>query len=155
MKKLTNYFRLIAFWVISILIIIGGNIFYKKYQGSQYDKLAVPYIQRVIPVISSWDPVATKALMTPEIATTIPDEKYARAMVFFSQLGALQSVDEPEFTKAHVDLETEIGRQTILEYKVDASYANGDAEIEIKLLERGGSFEIYRFNFSSEALLPH
>jgi len=154
-KKHTNYIRLIAFWAVSMLIIIGGSIFYKQYQGSEYDKLAIPYIQNVIPVISSWDPVATKALMVPEIAATIPDDKYARAMDFFSQLGALQSLEEPEFTKAHVDQETDIGQQTILEYKVDARYANGAAEIDLKLLERGGSFEIYRFNFSSEVLLPH
>jgi len=138
-----------------MIIIISGSIFYKKYQGSEYDKLAIPYIQSTIPVISSWDPVATKALMVPEIAATIPDDKYARAMDFFSQLGALQSLEEPEFTKAHVDEETDLGQQTILEYKVNASYANGDAEIDLKLLERDGSFEIYRFNFSSEALLPH
>jgi hypothetical protein len=93
--------------------------------------------------------------MAPEIAATIPDDKYARAMDFFSQLGDLQSLEEPEFTKAHVDQETDIGLQTILEYKVDAHYANGAAEIDLKLLERGGSFEIYRFNFSSEVLLPH
>lgn len=154
MKKYKNYFRLIAFWVVSILIIIGGSTIYKKYQGSEYDKLAIPYIQSVIPVISNWDPVAIKALMAPEIAATIPDDKYARAMVFFSQLGALQSIGEPEFTKAYVDQETDIGLQTILEYRVDASYANGDAEIDLKLLERGGSLEIYRFNFSSETLLP-
>lgn len=154
MNKHKNYIRLIAFWAVSMLIIVGGSIFYKKYQGSEYDKLAIPYIQNVIPIISRWDPVATKALMAPEIAATIPDDKYARAMVFFSQLGALQSIDEPEFTKAHIDQETDIGRQTILEYKVDASYANGDAEIDLKLLERGGSFQIYRFNFSSETLLP-
>jgi hypothetical protein len=92
--------------------------------------------------------------MVPEIAATIPDDKYTRAMEFFSKLGALQSIEEPEFTKAHVNEETDLGLQTILEYRVDASYANGDAEIDLKLLERDGSFEIYRFNFSSEVLLP-
>lgn len=155
MKKHKNYFRLIIFWVVCMLTIIGGSIFYKKFQGSEYDKLAVPYIQEVIPVISRWDPVATKALMAPEIAATIPDDKYARAMNFFSQLGDLQSIGEPEFSEAHVDQETEIGQHTLLEYKIDASYTKGDAEINLMLLERGGSFEIYNFNFSSEVLLPN
>ena len=154
MKNHGKYFALIAFWLVSMLIIIGGSIFYKKFQGSEYDHLAVPYIQAVIPVISQWDPVKTKALMAPEIAADIPDDKYAMAMEFFSQLGALQSIDKPSFTKAHVDEETDLGRQTILEYQVDAKYEKGDAEIDLKLLERNGSFEINRFNFSSEALMP-
>jgi len=43
--------------------------------------------------------------------------------------------------------------QTIVEYEVDAKYENGDALLNIKLLERDGSFELYSFNLSSEVLL--
>ena len=153
-KKHGKYFAMIAFWAISMLIIVGGSIFYKKFQGSEYDQLAVPYLETVIPQISEWDPVKTKALMVPEIAATIPDDKFARAMEFFSQLGTLLSMAEPGFEKAFVDQETDLGTQTIIEYNVDTTYEKGDAEINFKLLERDGRFLIYRFNFSSEALLP-
>ena len=154
MKKHGKYFALIAFWVISMLIIVGGSIFYKKFQGAEYDQLAIPYLKTVIPEISQWDPAKTKALMVPEIAATIPDDKFARAMEFFSQLGTLQAMDEPGFEKAFIDQETDLGTQTIIEYNVDTRYQQGDAEINFKLLERDGRFQIYRFNFSSEVLLP-
>lgn len=153
-KKHGKYFALIAFWAISMLIIVGGSIFYKKYQGAEYDERAIPYLKTVIPEISQWDPVKTKALMAPEIAATIPDDKFARAMEFFAQLGALQSMEEPGFEKAFIDQETDLGTQTIIEYNVDTHYANGEAEVNVKLLERDGRFQIYRFNFSSEVLLP-
>ena len=117
--------------------------------------LQSPHIQKVIPVISSSAPVATKALIALRLPQPVQTTSMPGRWTFFPQLGALQSLEEPEFTKAHVDQETDIGQQTILEYKVDASYENGAAEIDLKLLERGGSFEIYRFNFSSEVLLPH
>lgn len=149
-----NFFSLIAFWFIGIITVFGGTEIYKIYQGSEFDKKALPYIEQVVPEISKWDPIATKSLMSPEIAATIPDDKYARAMIFFSQLGALQGMGSPDFEKAHVDQETGIGKHTIVEYKVQAKYENGDAEINLKLLQREGNFEIYRFNFSSESLLP-
>ncbi len=152
MKK---YFVLIALWAVGIATIVGGLEIYQNYQGTEFDKTAIPYIQEVITVISKWDPETTRALMAPEIAATIPDEKFIRAMHFFSKLGALQSIGEPEFEKALVDQQTDIGEQTILEYKIDAKYENADAEINLKLLERGESFEIYRFNFSSEFLLSN
>ena len=151
MKK---YFVLIAVWAVSIASVVGGLEIYKNYQGAEFDKKAIPYIQRVIPEISKWDPETTKALMIPKIVAAIPDEKFIRGMLFFSKLGALQSIDEPKFEKGHLDQETEIGKQTILEYKIEAKYENADAEINLKLLESGESFEIYRFNFSSEFLLP-
>ncbi len=137
-----------------MFIIIGGSIYYKTYQGAEYDEQAVPYIEKVVPVISQWDPEATKALMPPEIAATIPDDKYVRAMDFFSQLGQLKSISEPNFEKAFVDQETDIGIQTIIEYNVDTIYEEGEAELNLKLLKRNNNLELYRFNFSSEALMP-
>lgn len=156
MKKpnIKKYLMLIAFWAFSMIAIIGGSYFYKKYQGIEYDKLAVPYIEKTVPVISSWDPAETKALMAPEIAETIPADKFVRAMSFFSQLGSLKELGTPSFVNAYQDEETEIGKQTIIEYNVDAVYQNGEAEINLKLLERGDSYEIYRFNFSSQTLMP-
>lgn len=152
MKK---YFVLIALWVVGIATIVGGLEVYKNYQGADFDKTAIPYIQKVIPEISQWDPEIARALMAPEISATIPEDKFIRAMSFFSKLGALQSFGEPEFDRAHVEQETDIGKQTILQYKIDAKYENAEAEIFLKLLEKGNSYEIYRFNFSSEFLLEN
>ena len=150
MKK---YFVLIALWVVCIVAVIVGIEFYKSYQGTEFDKTAIPYIREVIPEISTWDPETVRALMAPEIAANIPEEKFTRAMRFFSKLGALQSIDEPEFSQVNVDQDTEIGKQTIIEYTIDARYENAKAEIILQLLERGASYEIYRLNFSSELLL--
>lgn len=157
MKKidLSKYITLIACWVISMLLIIGGSIYYKMHQGSEYDKLAVPYIEKTLPLLSKWDPATTKALMVPEIVSEIPADKFARGMVFFSQLGALQKMDKPSFVKAYIEEETDLGKQTIIEYEVDAVYQNGEAEINLKLMERGDSYEIYRFNFAAEALMEN
>ena len=152
MKK---YFVLIALWLVSIIAAVGGLEIYKSYQGSEFDKTAVPYIRQVIPKISTWEPETVKALMAPEVAATIPDEKFIRAMRFFSKLGALQGIDEPKFSQAHVDREMDIGKQTIIEYKIAARYENAEAEIHLQLLERGESYELYRFNYSSELLLSN
>ena len=152
MKK---YFVLIALWAVSIATAIGGLEIYRSYQGSEFDQTAIPYIKSVIPELSKWEPATAKALMTPDIAATIPEEKFARAMHLFSKLGTLQSLDKPVFRQAHIDQETDIGKQTIVEYQVDAQYQNDEAEIFLTLVKKGDSFEIYRFNFSAEILLAN
>lgn len=155
MKKpdLRKYLALIAFWACSMLIIIGGSIYYKMHQGAEYDVVAVPYIEKMVPILSQWDPATTRELMVPEIVAEIPEDKFVRGMTFFSQLGALQELDKPEFVKAFKEEETDIGIQTIIEYDVDAVYQNGDAEINLKLMKQGDSYQLYRFNFSAEALM--
>ncbi len=46
MKK---YFVLIAVWAVSIASLVGGLEIYKSYQGAEFDKTAIPYIQESHP----------------------------------------------------------------------------------------------------------
>ena len=151
-QPLKQFFILLILWLVTIIAVFAGSILYDKYTASEYDDIASPYIKRIIPEISKWDPVTTKGLMAPEISSTIPDENFAQAMTLFSRLGTLQSMDKEKFEELHENQKTKIGTQTLVEYNIDAKYENGDAVINLKLLLRDDSFEIYRFNFSSEIL---
>ena len=152
-QPLKNFFILIILWLVTIIAVFAGSVIYDKYKSSEFDSIAGPYIKKIIPEISNWDPVATKKLMAPEISASIPDENFALAMTVFSRLGAFQSMDKEKYEELHEDQETSFGKYTIVEYNIDAQYANGDAVINLELLLRDGAFEIYRFNFSSEVLL--
>lgn len=148
-----KFFMLMAIWFVAIMAVFAGSVLYDQYRSSDYDVIAGPYIQEIIPEISKWDPAITKALMAPEIAVTISEENFTEAMAWFSRLGALQSMQEPKFDQIHQDQQTEIGKQTIVVYDIDAKYENGDAVINLKLLDKGDSLEIYRFDFSSAILM--
>lgn len=144
---------MLATWLVVIVGVIGGSALYDRFKTSEYDAAAEPYIRDVIPKISQWDPAATKALMASEVAATISAEKFAQTMNLFSRLGSLQSTEEPKFIDVHSGQQGALGEQTIVEYDVDAEYANGEATINLKLLFRDSRFEIYNFNVSSESLL--
>jgi hypothetical protein len=148
-KKL---FIMLALWLLTIICVIVGVNLYEQHQGEVYSETAVPYIKRIIPEVSKWDPEIIRKLMAAEVLETIPEDRFVRAMIWFSDLGALKSMEEPEFKKVFSEQETEIGVQTIVEYNVEAVYENGEALISIKLLDRGGSYDIYRFNLSSSVL---
>jgi hypothetical protein len=91
--------------------------------------------------------------MVPEVSSAISEDKFTQTMTWFSKLGVLQSFQEPAFQEVDTGGKTVIGMQTIVEYEIDAKYENGDALINIKLLDRGGSLELYSVNLSSETLL--
>lgn len=152
-QSLKKFFFLLGTWFVVIVAVIGGSFLYDRYKTSEFDDRAVPYIKEVIPEISQWNPTKTKALMASEVAADISEEKFAQAMDLFSRLGRLQSVEEPKFIDVHSGKQGDIGEQTIIEYEIDVQYTNGEATINLKLLLRDGLFEIYNFNFSSEALL--
>lgn len=152
-QSLKKFFFLLGTWFVVIVAVIGGSFLYDRYKTSEFDDRAVPYIKEVIPEISQWNPTKTKALMASEVAADISEDKFAQAMDLFSRLGRLQSVEEPKFIDVHSGKQGDIGEQTIIEYEIDVQYTNGEATINLKLLLRDGLFEIYNFNFSSEALL--
>jgi hypothetical protein len=132
--------------------VIGSGI-YKKFLSNEYDRDVTPYVRQTIAEISKWDPTTTRSLMVTEVAAKIPTDKFTRAMAWFSKLGELKSMDEPKFEGAWEDQETELGKQTVIEYNTDAHYTNGEATINLKLVNRDGHYELYSFNFRSQALL--
>lgn len=142
-----------ALWLVTILSVFGGSVLYDRFKTSEYDVRAESYLARIIPVLSEWDAAKTRSLMAPEVTANISAEHFAQAMNLFSRLGQLQKLEKPRFIDIHQDQDIGTGKGSILEYTLDAVYENADAEINIKLLPRGDSFEIYRFNFSSEILL--
>lgn len=152
-QSLKKFFILLGTWFVTIMAVFLGSALYDRYKTSEYDGRAMPYIRDVLPEISKWDPATTMALMPTEVVASIPEERFIKAMSWFSRLGELKSVDDPQFADIHTGKQTDVGEQTIVEYNVEAEYANGDATINLKLLVRDDSFEIYNFNVSSETLL--
>ena len=152
-KSLRTFFILIIVWLITIAVVIMSPLVYDRYQATKFTDTALPYVIQIIPIVSKWDSDTIRELMVPEVSATISEDKFAQTMVWFSKLGALQSMGEPDFQAVDSGGMTVIGMQTIVEYEVDAKYGNGDALLNIKLLERDGLFELYSFNLSSEVLL--
>jgi hypothetical protein len=152
-KSLRTFFMLLIIWFVTIVAVIIGSIVYDRYQASEYSDIAVPYVKKIIPIVSKWEPTAIRKLMVPEVSAEISEDTFAQTMALFSKLGALQSMEEPQFEDVDTGGKTVIGMQTILEYEIDAKYEKGDAVITIKLLYRDGVFELYNFNLGSEVLL--
>jgi hypothetical protein len=152
-KSLRTFFILVILWFITIVAVIIGSIVYDRYQASEYTDIAVPYVKKIIPIVSKWEPKAIRELMVSEVSAEIPEDKFAQTMSLFSKLGALQSIEEPQFEDVDTGGMTVIGMQTILKYEIDAKYENGEALLNIKLLYRDGILELYSFNVGSEVLL--
>lgn len=147
-----TFFILLGSWFVLIIAVIIGSIVYSQYKTSEYDEAAVVYLERVIPELSKWDAEKTRQLMTPESLDKIPAEQFTGAIKLFSRLGELRSIETPKFSELRSDEKDQTGQDTIIEYTIDAKYANGDALITINLQYKDGQFAIYHFKLSSKVL---
>jgi len=145
------------FIIYVVFVFVTGFSAYFGYYAvlsSRYDATAGPYIQEVLPAISQWNPDILKQYMAPEIAKTVTTEDLEALMGALAKIGSLQSIGEFSFkNKAAVD-NVMLDNYPIITYEVDAQYSTGDAKVTISFLDREGSYDLYHFNFQSEALAP-
>jgi len=140
-------------YVICVFVIGFSAYFgYGYYQSSKYDGTVVPYIQRVLPELSKWDPEVVKQYLAPEISKTIQDENLQRIMAALSQIGELQSIDTIKFKKKATGKAGDLVQEPVITYTVHARYSTGEAIVTLSLLDKGGVYEVYHFNFESAAL---
>ncbi|MEA3544122.1 MAG: hypothetical protein U9R69_02755 [Thermodesulfobacteriota bacterium] len=143
------------FIIYVIFVFVTGFsafFYYGYYQSSQFDGTIVPYIEEVLPKLSTWDPEIVKQFMAAEVLRTITDENLKNIMGALAQIGELQSIEEVKFKKKATGGAGDLVQQPVVTYTVKAKYSTGDATVIISLLDKGGSYDVFHFNFESEAL---
>jgi hypothetical protein len=147
-----KFFITIGFILLVAVLVFTGIKFYSQQQAAQYADTAVPYVKMVVPEISNWNPENIIKLMPEESLKSTQKEKITAIVKYLSRLGALVTMEEPDFKKV-VTKVTDAGEGvTVVTYTVAAEYEQGGAEMTISLLDEGNSYQVYNFNINSEAL---
>lgn len=149
-KKILKWLGIVLLGIILLFILVAA---YTGYKQSEYKETAVPYINKVIPVISEWDAEKAKPFFVPSTFDNVSKDDFEKLFRWFSKLGSFQSMEEPEFNQVLSGATIREGASTIVTYTVLTHYENGDAQITIRLLDLGKSFEVYHFNVNSTAFI--
>ncbi len=150
MKKIL---AILGFVVFAIFTVFASDWGYTYYKSSQYKETALPYVEMVIPEISKWDTEIIKQHMPPESLQNTSDEKIKGIVLHLSRLGDLEKFEKPEFSKIYSVGKAEEDQRNIVSYTVEADYENGDATIDISVLEgQEKSFHVHNFMINSSAL---
>ncbi len=139
--------------LLVIVVLFGAILALTTYKQAQYSKTAVPYIERVVPILSEWDAPSARSLFAAQALEEVSEEDLEKLLDFLSKLGDLLSMDDPKFLQVSAGASVGEGTSTIVTYTIDAQYEYGPALITIRLLDLGDRFEIYYFNVNSSALL--
>lgn len=141
---------------ILFVLICGLSIFfgYRYMQSSAYEQTAVPYLKQVLPEISSWEPARVRACMAPEVLEGVSDEKLSALLTSLSRIGTLEHIEDISFKNKASGEHITRDQQPLVTYELKARYSSGEVGVTISLLDKGEDFDVYHFNFQSEALAP-
>lgn len=150
---LKRIFKWIGIFVLGLAILFALIFAYTVYISAQYDKTAVPYIEKAIPIISEWDADRARPFFAARALEQSSEEDFQKLFSWLSKMGVLLSLGEPAFSNVTSGATIDDGSITLVTYTVPAEYEYGDALISIRLVDLGDSFEIYHFKLNSTALM--
>jgi hypothetical protein len=120
---------------------------------SDYESTAVPYLKSVIPEITTWDPEAAWSYFDDEVTRLISREDHDKIMRYLSSLGELKSLAHPQFQQVTSSATLRTGTKKLVFYLIPAKFENGDATMNVALVDRDGKFSVYHFRVNSMALV--
>lgn len=140
---------LLAIVLIILFFVLMGLWTWKE--QSDYESTAVPYLESVIPEITTWDPDIAWKHFDQDVRETISEEDSAKILKYLSKLGSLESLDRPQFREVTSSATLGEGARKRVLYQIPAVFQKGDATIYVTLTDRDGEFSIYHFKVDSMA----
>ena len=138
---------------LAILVGVVAFIGYAAYSGSKLDVSSKTYVDQVVPIIvSTWSPEEVLKRASPQFRQAVNDEQLKELLLKLSKLGHL---DKYEGSKgdSNVSFTTQAGKVVSATYVANAKFENGDAQINIRIIQLGGQWQLLSFYVNSPIFL--
>jgi len=134
-------------------LLLAGLVLYSFWYGikaDRYEETAIPYLESVMPKLTSWQYDQLRPLLSPVARADFENKKLQAAYQSFSRLGRFQSMEKPRFTASRAESSEKSGDIELIDYQVALQFDTGPALIKITLVADGKAYHIQHFGFHSE-----
>jgi hypothetical protein len=139
--------------LIFLMLLAGGLVLYSLWYGikaDRYEQTAIPYIDSVMPALTSWQPEQLIPVLSPQAKAEFANEKLRAAYRLLGRLGQFQAMEKPRFIASIADSSEQLGDVELVDYEVEVRFDSGPALLKIRLVADGHSYHVRRFGFHSE-----
>jgi hypothetical protein len=139
--------------LIFMTLLVGGLVLYSLWYGikaDRYEETAIPYIESVMPAVTSWQPEQLIPVLSPDAKLEFTNAKVRAAYQSLSRLGQFQAMEKPRFVASRADSGEQLGDVELIDYEVAVRFDSGPAILKIKLVADGHSYHVRQFGFHSE-----
>ncbi|MEM6883493.1 MAG: hypothetical protein AAF571_00570 [Verrucomicrobiota bacterium] len=146
---------LIALGVICgvILLAVVALVVYAVTIGTQLDTSSHEYVNASNKaIISTWSEKELYSRASPELEASTTTEEVEKWFKLFRQLGALQIYESAE-GGSHISITTQNGKVITGNYTAGATFENGKAIIETRVIQHDGEWKVLSFRIDSKTFL--
>ncbi len=150
MKKL---FTILGVVFLAILVVAAGFVGYAAYTGSKFDASSKAYVDDNIPkIVSTWSKDELLKRASPELRKVASDDDIDRLFTKLNELGSLQKYEGAK-GDSNISFTSQNGKVVTAAYTAKATFQNGSAEIQIRLIQHDGAWSILNFHVNSPIFL--
>jgi len=139
--------------LIFLSLMIAGLLVYVMWfnmNAEKYDETAIPYLEKVLPKVSTWNYSELKPMLSPRALAEFETDKGKEVYQLFTRLGNLESIGKPQYLSSESDSNSGLGEVEIVSYSVPVVFETGPAVIKILLAANGQSYFIHHLGIRSE-----
>lgn len=150
---LRKYLKIIgSFFLFVVVPLVCAGVWFGL-NASKYEEIAKPYLDKNMPIVTSWDFEQLKPLLTPEALKSFETERGQKTYKMFSKLGRLKSFDEPKYLSAKTGVSVGDDAYDVLNFTMLGHFDTGDALFTITLAKDNESYLINHININSDAFM--
>ena len=144
--------------ILGILFVIGiaavaGFIGIIAYNGTKLDASSKEYVDQAIPpIISTWSEVELLDRASPELKAIATKDQIVPLFKKLSELGKLKKYQGSK-GDSFMSYSTQDGKRITAKYVANALFENGEASINIQLIQHDGKWQILNFHVNSPVFL--
>ena len=139
--------------LVLVVLAIGSCAGFLALKEAKYDPLAIPYIEDVMPDLTTWEPLRFEQHFAPEVLEQNGHDRIAPMFNWYSVLGALRSFETPEFHRISKSLG--VPYSSVVTYTVRAEFERGPALITFNLVPvTDEELKVFGVFINSDALIP-
>jgi hypothetical protein len=156
MKKALLIFGAVSLAVMLVVLIGIGAIFaHAAYEGPHLDASSKTFVNESVPVIvGSWSTTELRQRASPELLKLLDDHPGELEKLFakLSTLGPLVTYDGAKGESQFI-FNIPHGNTVTAIYVADVKFKNGDATVNVRLIQQFGEWKFYNFNVNSPSFL--
>jgi hypothetical protein len=134
-------------------LMIAGLALYAFWYGAsadKYDETVIPYLDKNLPQITSWQYSQLKPLLTPQAQSEFETEIGRATFILFTKLGKLQTIGKAQYGAKGSEFSEGLGEVDLISYTVPVEFDTGPAVVKLNLVINGDSYIIQHIGISSE-----
>ena len=150
---MNKFFKVLGIFFLLALIALAVLIGYGAYSGSKLDVSSKAFVDEIVPaIVSSWSSEDVIKHASPQLRQIANDEQLNQLMLKLSKLGNLKKYEGSK-GDSNVSLTTQYGKVVSANYIAKAKFENGDAEINVRVIQNDGKWQLLNFYVNSPIFL--